>query len=407
MNEEHLKGNKNFDFDKITDRRNTNSLKYDFARQFHMPQDLLPMWVADMDFPAPACVGKALADAAAHGIFGYSDASEDYYTSVQNWYRRHFGWTPERRWMLKTPGVVFAISIAIRSLTDPGDAILIQEPVYYPFRKTIEQNGRTVVNCPLLLKAGHYEIDFDAIETAVKRDAVKMILLCSPHNPVGRVWSRQELLQLTEICLRHHVIIVSDEIHSDFVWSGLFDRMAPVNHTMTASLSEEIADITVTCTAPSKTFNLAGLQLSNIFIANPAMRRAFRRELQALGADLPNQIGLLACQAVYEQGEPWLLALKSYLRQNLLFMEEYLRNELPELHLIRPEGTYLTWVDFRGLQLTQEALEEMILKKARLWLDSGSMFGQAGTGFERFNIACPRVTLAQALEQLRQAVKGH
>lgn len=386
-----------FDFDTIEDRYGTNCLKYDFALERGKSKDILPLWVADMDFKTAPAILARLEQVVKHGIFGYSEGREDYFLAVSRWYKEHFGWEVRPNWLVKTPGVVFAIAAAIRAFTQEGDGVLIQQPVYYPFSEVICDNGRVLVNNPLKLSEGHYEIDFQDFEDKIKANRVKLFLLCSPHNPVGRVWKEWELRKLGDICVKYGVIVVSDEIHSDFTYPGH-------SHHVFAALSPEYADITVTCTAPSKTFNLAGLQISNIFISNSDIRRKFKKEVAAQGYSQVNLMGLIACQAAYEEGWEWLSQLKEYLSGNLDFVKDFLKERLPEITLIEPEGTYLIWLDFRKLNLPEEELEELIVKKANLWLDSGAIFGKVGEGFERINIACPRKTLQQALVQLEDAV---
>ena len=387
-----------FDFDRIIERRGTNSLKYDFARERGKREDVLPLWVADMDFQTAPPILERLEEVAHHGIFGYSEAKEDYFRALAGWYQNHFDWEVKRSWLLKTPGVVFAIAMAIRAFTEEGDGVLLQQPVYYPFSETILDNHRKLVNNPLKLENGHYEIDFNDFERKIAENHVKLFLLCSPHNPVGRVWKEWELRKLGEICLRYGVLVVSDEIHADFTYGNN-------KHLVFASLSPEIADITITCTAPSKTFNLAGLQTSNIFISNRERKHKFKAQIAAAGYSQLNTMGLAACQAAYEGGEEWLEQLKVYLKGNLDFTREFLKARLPEIKLIEPEGTYLIWLDFRTLGLTEEELEDLIVNRARLWLDSGAIFGKDGEGFERINIACPRATLERALTQLELAIK--
>ena len=387
-----------YNFDRIIDRNGTNSLKYDFKAEHGKPEDVLPLWVADMDFQVAPEILEKLSAAVEHGIFGYSEGKDAYFQAVAGWYERQFDWEVKEDWLVKTPGVVFAISAAIRAYTREGEAVLLQQPVYYPFRQMIKENGRIPVNSPLLLEDGRYRMDFADLEDKIKTNKVKLFLLCSPHNPVGRVWEEEELRRLGEICLRHDVIVVSDEIHSDFVRQGY-------RHHMFASLSPAFADITVTCTSPSKTFNLAGLQVSNIFISNAGLRRRFQKAVSQTGYCEVNLMGLTACQAAYESAESWLAALKEYLEQNLSFVRAYLREQLPEIRLIEPEGTYLVWLDFSGLGMTEEEREALIVKEARLWLDSGVIFGPEGEGFERVNIACPRQTLALALDRLRDALR--
>ena len=387
-----------YDFDKVIERKETNSLKYDFTAERGMPQDVLPLWVADMDFQTPHVVIDALVKASQHGIFGYSEVKVPYFQAVHDWYQKYFQWETEQSWLIKTPGVVFAICTAIRALTKPGDCVLIQRPVYYPFSNSILDNERTLVNNPLNYQNGHYTIDFDDFEVKIKQNNVKLFILCNPHNPVGRVWSQEELIQMGEICLKYQVTVVSDEIHADFIYPGH-------QHTVFANLKPEFAENTITCTAPSKTFNLAGLQVSNIFISNQKLRRAFRKELYNTGYFQLNTLGLTACQTAYEKGYPWLESLRSYLSDNLAYIKSFLENELPQISLVEPEGTYLLWLDFHDLGLTDSQLDDFIVKQARLWLDKGTMFGPEGEGFQRINIACPRETLKRALNQLKQAIE--
>ncbi|MCI6630707.1 MAG: pyridoxal phosphate-dependent aminotransferase [Lachnospiraceae bacterium] len=387
----------NFDFDRVTERKGTNSLKYDFAKERGKAEDVLPLWVADMDFPAAPCILERLEKAVKHGIFGYTESKEDYFAAVSGWYRERFGWEPKASWLVKTPGVVFAIAMAIRAFTAEGDAVLIQQPVYYPFGQTIKANNRKLVNSPLKLVDGKYEMDFEDLEQKIITEHVKLFVLCSPHNPVGRVWTEEELRRVGDICLKYHVLIVADEIHSDFVYEGH-------KHHIFASLGEKYADNAIICTAPSKTFNLAGLQNSNIFIPNANIRKQFNRQIDATGYCEVNAMGLFSCQAAYEGGAQWLDELKVYLKGNLDYIREFLKERLPEIKLVEPEGTYLVWLDFRELGLTEAQLEELVVEKAKLWLDSGTMFGPEGEGFERVNITCPRSVLKQALEQLESAV---
>lgn len=384
------------DFDQVIDRRGTDCLKYDFAVRRGRPADVLPLWVADMDFAVPQEVICALEKRVQHGIFGYSECGDSYFEALSGWMRTHHGYEVRQDWLVKTPGVVFALAMAVRALTKEGDAVLIQQPVYYPFGEVIKDNGRVPVDSPLVLDAGHYRMDFEDLEKKIKEQHVRLMLLCSPHNPVGRVWTEEELRTLAEICLRYGVWIVSDEIHADFVFEG--------RHHMLASLGEELEQRTITCTSASKTFNLAGLQTANIFIPNPRVRRLFQKEIAAAGYSQLNALGLVATEAAYRYGGPWYEQLLVYLRKNLAFLENFVEKHLPGVQVIRPEGTYLVWMDFRGLGLTEPELEHFIVKEAKLWLDAGAVFGAAGEGFERINIACPRSTLRQALEQLAQAL---
>lgn len=383
-------------FDEIIDRRGTSCLKYDFAVERGYPKDILPFWVADMDFRTPQPVIDELTRRVQHGIFGYTDPKESYKEIIVKWMAEHHGWTPDPRALIMTPGVVFALAAAVRCFTAPGDGVLLQQPVYYPFTEVIEQNGRKLVNSPLVLKDGHYEIDFADFEQKIAAENVKLFLLCSPHNPAGRVWTKDELLHIAEICTRHDVLIVADEIHHEFVRPGF-------RHTVLASLSPEIAARTITCTSPSKTFNLAGLQVSNIFIENDKLRRKFRAEVLAAGYSQPNSLGLFAAQAAYEHGGEWLKELLAYIETNYQKTKAFLVENMPKIRLIEPEGTYLLWMDFSAYGLSDEELDDIIIHKANLWLDSGHIFGPAGSNFQRLNIACPWKTLENGLQHLKAA----
>ena len=391
---------RNLNFDAVIDRRGTKCLKYDFAVQRGRPAEVLPLWVADMDFKVSSYIEDALVRQARHAIYGYTESDDAYFAAVQQWMAAHHNWQVQPDWLQKTPGVVFAIAVAVKACTQPGDAVLIQQPVYYPFSEVILDNGRKLVSSDLVLneEAGRYEIDFADFEAKIVENGVKLFLLCNPHNPVGRVWSREELLKIGEICQRHGVTVFSDEIHADFVWKG--------EHQVFAALDPAFAAFTITATAPSKTFNIAGLQVSNIFIADEALRAKFRHAYNASGYSQLNAAGLIAAEAAYRDGETWYEAVKVYLQANIAYAGEFLRTRLPQLRMIEPEGTYLIWIDFRRLGLTTDELEDLILHKANLWLDSGAIFGTVGQGFQRINIACPRATLTKALEQLEAAVKS-
>ncbi|HHX62727.1 MAG TPA: pyridoxal phosphate-dependent aminotransferase [Epulopiscium sp.] len=384
-------------FDEIVDRKNTNSLKYDFMVERGKPEDILPLWVADMDFRTPDAVTEALIESAEHGIFGYSDTKENYFNAIYNWYKTRFDWEVEPSWLVKTPGVVYAIAVAIKAFTNEGDAVIIQQPVYHPFSNTIIDNNRKLVNNSLVYKDGKYTIDFNDFEQKIKENGVKLFVLCSPHNPVGRVWTQEELIRLGDICLKYGVIVVSDEIHGDFVYGGR-------KHFVFTSLKPEYIENTIICTAPSKTFNLAGLQVSNIFIANKEVRNKFKAEASKNGYSQLNTMGLVACQAAYEHGAQWVDDLNKYLEGNLSLIRSFLLEKLPEIKLVEPEGTYLVWLDFSGLGLSEKELDDLITHKAKLWLNSGAIFGKDGAGFQRVNIACPKAIIERALLQLEKAV---
>jgi cystathionine beta-lyase len=387
-----------YDFDRVIPRQNTNSLKFDCAIRRKRPADILPLWVADMDFQAPKEVIDALAAKAEHGIFGYSEPDEEYFAALNHWFQTRHGWEVHPEQVTITPGVVFALSTFIRVLCKPGDAVMIQEPVYYPFRRCILDNHRKVVVNELLFDGETYQINWPDFERQIIEHQVKVLLLCSPHNPVGRVWTREELTRLGETCLRHGVFVVADEIHQDFIYPGC-------RHTVFPTLADDFAKISAVCTAPSKTFNLAALHTANIIIADRNIRDAFRRELDRVGYSQPNIMGLVACQAACRYGAPWLEQLNEYLTGNLNLFREFLAIRLPELKLIEPEGTYLTWVDCSKLGMRGSELDDFITYQAKLWLDDGNMFGKSGNGFQRFNIACPRSRLQQALNQLETAIR--
>lgn len=388
-----------YNFDEVIDRKGTNCLKYDFALERGYPEGVLPFWVADMDFRTAPPVIEELERRVQHGIFGYTDPGADYRAAVWNWMKTQHDWTPAVGSLTITPGVVFALGMAVQSFTAPGDAVLIQQPVYYPFSSIILGNDRQLVNSPLVLKDGHYEIDFVDFEQKITSKNVKLFLLCNPHNPAGRVYTRDELQKMATICLQHGVTIVADEIHNDFIRKGY-------EHTVLASLGNDIAQHVVTCTAPSKTFNLAGLQISNIFIENESMRQKFRATIDHAGYSQPNALGMFAAQAAYEKGLPWLEALRDYLEQNYQKTKAFLAQHLPKVTLIEPEGTYLLWLDFRAYGLSAKELDHLIVHEANLWLDSGHIFGKDGEGFERLNIACPWATLEQGLKQLARTLKN-
>ena len=387
-----------YDFDTPIDRTHTWSIKHDFKKENGKADDILPLWVADMDFRSPDSVVEALKKAVDHGIFGYSRADESYFDAVAAWYQKRHHLTLQPEWMTCTPGIVFALSIAVRAFTQEGDAVLIQPPVYHPFSRAILRNKRTLVENPLVLKDGHYEMDLEDLEQKVLDEHVKLMILCNPHNPVGRVWTREELTALADICLRHHVYVISDEIHGDFVWQG--HKQTPY-----ASISEEACLHSMMCTAPSKTFNLAGMATSNLFIPDPEMRRKFRSELLDVGQENMNRLGLFACRAAYEGGGEWLDQLIGYLAGNLALVRDFCKNRVPQIQLIEPEGTYLAWLDCRELGMTDDELMAFFSDEAKVWLDPGTHSGEQGSGFMRFNLGSSRSVIAQALDQIEAAWK--
>jgi cystathionine beta-lyase len=378
-----------YDFDVMVDRKNTNSLKYDFARERGVPEDALPMWVADMDFPAPPQVLDDIHKAVSHGIFGYTEVKDDYYDAVLRWFSSRYDVEADKRSIVKSPGVVYALAQSVRAFTNAGDAVIFQTPVYYPFYSVTRDNGRKVVENPLIYADGKYTLDFEDFEAKIEKHAVKLFILCNPHNPIGRVWTRAELERLNAICAAHGVTVVSDEIHCDFVYPGHV-------HTSFARLSDDA----VIATAPSKTFNLAGLHASNIFIKNEALREKFADQLNQSGYSQSSALGLVACQSAYAHGGEWLEQLRAYLCESIRLTGAFLSERLPKVKLVKPEGTYLLWLDFSAYGLSPKELDRRIAYGAKLWLDGGTMFGTAGAGFQRVNIACPRATLSEALNRL-------
>lgn len=385
-----------YDFDKVTDRRGTSSLKYDFGMERRRRDDLLPLWVADMDFKLPDEILDDIKARVDHGIFGYTDPKEDYQKAVSNWYSKRHGFEVEEDWNTVVPGIVYAIAIAVRAFTQPGESVIIQEPVYYPFRETIELNKRKVVNNQLVYKDGHYEIDFEDFEKKVVEENVKLFLLCSPHNPAGRVWTKEELIKLGDICIRNNVTIFADEIHSDFVFKGY-------EHTPFITLGEKYTKNLILGTSPSKTFNIAGLQIANIIIPNESVRYKFRNENDAGGYSQCNAIGLTATKSCYEKGGEWVDELIAYLEGNLDYIRSFIKEKLPKVKLIEPEGTYLIWLDFADAFDNYRDLRKFIEDEAKLWLDGGVIFGRETALFERINIASPRSIIEQAMEQLYAA----
>lgn len=383
----------NYDFDTVVNRKNTNAIKYDLAKKRGKPEDAVSLWVADMDFPTAPCIQKAVAEKAAHGIWGYSRPDNKYYDALKKWYKERHNFEVQNEWVVNTPGVCFALATAVKVFTKEGESVLIQKPVYYPFFNIINSLQRKVVNSSLILKNNHYEIDFDDFERKIVQENVKMFILCSPHNPGGRVWTKQELQKISEICLAHNVLVVSDEIHSDITFGSNV-------HTVYGSLSEQALKNSIICTAPSKSFNLAGLQFSNIFIADEKLRKAFSEELDKTGYDEPSVFGIVAATAAYSEGADWFDSVKSYIWENILFAKKYIEENASQIKVLVPEGTYLLWLDFSKTGLSDSEINDRVLNKAKVWLDSGSMFGKEGEKFQRINCATPRIILEDALKRI-------
>ncbi|WP_018130778.1 MalY/PatB family protein [Effusibacillus pohliae] len=387
-----------YDFDREINRLNTASEKWDGLEARFGVKNAIPMWVADMDFMSPAPIMEALQRRVAHGVFGYTMRPDSYYDSIVEWLKRRHDWHIEKEWIAHGPGVVPALSVLIGAFTQPGDKIIIQPPVYHAFFRIIRGQQREIVNNPLKWENGRYTMDFDDLEAKID-PAVKMLILCSPHNPVGRVWSWEELARLGEICGQHNILVISDEIHFDLVYR-------PNRHIPFASISQEFADRSITCISPSKTFNLLGLQTASVIIPNSQLRRAFQREIGRLAIGSPNTFGVVALESAYRHGEEWLEQLIEYLQGNVDLVSRYCQERIPQIKVIEPEGTYLVWLDCRELGLSAGELDRFMLDRAKVAMNGGHMFGQGGEGFMRMNIACPRALVEQALRQIEQAVQS-
>ena len=398
MAEKEIK--RTYDFDTIVDRHNTNCLKYDFARERKGREDLLPLWVADMDFRLPEEILEDLKERIDHGIFGYTDPGDSYFEALGSWTKKHYGYSADRNWVTLAPSIVYALANCVKAFTEAGDKILIQQPVYYPFGEVIRDNGRIIVDSPLKESNGHYEMNFDDLEKKLSDPTLKLFILCNPHNPVGRVWRREELLQLAVLCVKCDVVLVSDEIHCDFIYPGY-------EFTSMLTLGTAYHDHILVLHSPTKTFNIAGLQIANAIIPDRKLRLKYQKANAGNGYSQANIIGIKALESVYTKGEKWHQELLQYLKENVDFVRDFIQKHLPEIRLIEPEGTYLLWIDFSGLGLTNEELEDLIVDKAHLWLDPGGIFGPETAQFERFNIACPRKTLEQAFLQLKDAIDAY
>lgn len=383
-----------YDFDKITDRRATNSYKWDSA-----PEGVLPMWVADMDFRTAPAIIDALQKRVAHGIFGYTRVPDAYYDAVTSWFSRRHGWDIDREWIIYTSGVVPAVSAVIKALTMPGDKVIVQTPVYNCFFSSIRNNGCEIVSNPLRRIGDTYEMDFDNLERCAADPRAKVMLLCNPHNPAGRVWTPDELTRLGNICLRNGVTVVADEIHCELVYQGF-------KYTPFASLSDAFLHRSVTCVSPSKAFNIAGLQIANIVAFDNDLRRRIDKAININEVCDVNPFGVAATIAAYNEGEEWLNQLVDYLHGNYEAMAEFCRCELPEFPIARLEGTYLVWMDCSSLGMPSEALEHALLEDARLWLNAGTMYGAEGEGYMRWNIACPRSVMLDGLNRFLNFVRS-
>ena len=383
-----------YDFDKTIDRRATNSYKWDSA-----PEGVLPMWVADMDFRTAPAIIDALQKRVAHGIFGYTRVPDAYYDAVTSWFSRRHGWDIDREWIIYTSGVVPAVSAVIKALTVPGDKVIVQTPVYNCFFSSIRNNGCEIVSNPLCRTADTYEMDFDALERCAADPRTKVMLLCNPHNPAGRVWTPDELTRLGNICLRNGVTVVADEIHCELVYQGF-------KYTPFASLSDAFLHRSVTCVSPSKAFNIAGLQIANIVAFDNDLRSRIDKAININEVCDVNPFGVAATIAAYNEGEEWLNQLVDYLHGNYEAMAEFCQRELPEFPITRLEGTYLVWMDCSSLGMPSDALEHALLDDARLWLNAGTMYGAEGEGYMRWNIACPRSVMLDGLNRFLNFVRS-
>lgn len=383
------------DFDHIYPRVDTDSVKWDSIKTTYGKDDLVPLWVADMDFMAPAPVIDALSDYTKRGLFGYSLVPDALYQAIFDWEKTHYGYSLEKEDILFSPGVVPSIGVAIQAYTQPGDSILIHDPVYHPFANMVKANERNLVTSPLGIEDGHFVMDLTDMVAKIKNNQVKMLILCNPHNPGGRVWTKAELIACGLLCQQYGVLVVSDEIHQDLVF-------APHQHLSFHTLAPDFADFSIILTAATKTFNLAAVKLSMVYIKNKELRAAFQKVQSTTEQNTINTFGYVATQAAYEKGEPWRQELLAYLAENSRYTEAFFKEHLPQVKVMAPEGTYLMWLDFRAYDLSPKALEDKLVQEAGVVLNNGAIFGNGGRGFMRLNLACPRETLAEGLERIRK-----
>ena len=384
-----------YNFDEIIDRRGTDCLKYDFGPKRKGRSDLLPMWVADMDFKLPDEILADLHKRVDHGIFGYTDPLDDYFEALNHWFSTRYGYTVDPEWVTLGAGLVYAVHLSVQAFTKPGEGVMVMQPVYYPFSEAIKQNGRKLVNCQLHYD-GAYSIDFEKMEKQIKEEDVKVLIFCSPHNPVGRVWTKEELTKVADICLENGVILMIDEIHCDFIFPG---------HKFTSimNLDEKYHKIVALYSSPGKTFNVAGLQSANVIIPDPELRAKFKQANASAGYSQANCMGQCALMSCYTKGAEWVDELVEYIWGNVCYMKDFVEKNFPKAHFVDPDGTYLTWVDFSGYGLEDDDLEHLMVEEAKLWLDSGAIFGPETKQFERFNLGCPRSVVEQAMKQLKAA----
>ncbi len=385
-----------YNFDKAITRENTACVKYDLRKMFFGTEAVQPLWVADMDFETPEFIREAVIKRASHPVYGYTFRTESFSQSIISWMKRRHKWDVHKDWISFSPGVVPALNMAVLAFTKPGEKVIVQPPVYFPFFTAVKNHGRELVYNQLIEKDGHYEMDFDDLEKRAD-EKTRLLFLCHPHNPVGRLWSRQELERLVEICARKNILIISDEIHADLMLNGNV-------HIPLATISQTAAEISLTCIAPSKTFNLAGLATSALIIPNEAHKKTYEKTLDDIHVGMGNLFGIISMEAAYNSGEEWLDQLLDYLNQNLSFLNEFVNDRIPKVKVITAEATYLIWLDFRELGMKNKELKEFMIQKAGLGLNDGPSFGPGGDGFQRINIALPRNRLLEALEKLERAV---
>jgi cystathionine beta-lyase len=385
-----------YNFDEIIPREGTGSVKHDLKKAVFSSESITPMWVADMDFKTPDFVISAIQKRLEHEILGYTHIGSSFYKSIVEWNKRRHNWHIKPEWICFSPGVVPALNMLVMAFTNPGDSIIIQPPVYFPFFTAVKNHDRNLLLNPLAYRNGQYEMDFDDLEAKIDKNT-RMLILCSPHNPTGNVWSPEILYKLAQICLKNNILIVSDEIHADLVYRGY-------RHTPTASISDELAAITITCMAASKTFNIAGLSTSYLVISNPQHRKMYEKVLDDVHVGEGNIFGFLATEAAYNNGDDWLNQVMEYLQDNLCFLMDFFQKHIPAIRVIIPQATYLVWLDCSGLGLEPEALKRFMIHEAGLGLNDGPQFGIHGEGFQRINIACPRQVLQEALKKLQSSV---
>lgn len=382
------------------DRRGTSCIKYDFAMQRMNRDDLLPLWVADMDFKLPEEILEDLHKRIDHGAFGYTDPDEEYFSALNRWFTTHHGYSINPEHVTLGCGIVYGLATGVKAFSEVGDAVIVQQPVYYPFSEVVKDNNRILINNQLTYKDGKYTINFEDLENKIRDNNAKIIIFCSPHNPVGRVWTKEELEKVADICYRHNVVMMVDEIHCDIVYPG-------VKFTSIMCIDEKYHDNVVLYNSPSKTFNIAGLQPANIIIKNSELRKKYKKANSASGYSQGSLMGQVALKSVYTKGDKWVKELLEYINSNKEYVKKFVQDNFSKAYFVEPEGTYLIWIDFSKYGFTDEELEHIIVDEAKLWLDSGKIFGPETAQFERFNVACARETLEKAMNQLKEAIDNH